>query len=278
MAIDIVGIFLRDTPYFRGKWRLQRFWERFLLREAAAQRLAHLPQGLTVATDLRIPYEREVWLQAEEWQDLCFLATLLKPGDCFIDVGANIGLWTLVAAAAVQAQGRVYAFEPNPQTFGKLQNNLDRNGVTGWVQAFPQAIADQPQTLNFICESEHNLSRLAARDEPGKTLAIAAVNLDHLYNQQPALPTVTGIKLDTEGSELAALQGAQQILAASAPWLIVEFNTTLLPSQTLANWEVYQFLTAQGYHAFRYDQEHPWAIEPEFTIAGYVNILFQKSA
>ena len=68
---DLIGNILRTTPPFRGKWRLQRVWERFLM--APDRRLARLPDGSSVEVEMAIPYERMVWLQAEEWHELQYL-------------------------------------------------------------------------------------------------------------------------------------------------------------------------------------------------------------
>ena len=83
-------------------------------------RIAHLPDGSILKVQLDVPYEQMVWLQDEEWDELRYLQNKLRPGDVFIDVGANIGLWTLVAATSVGPSGRVFSFEPNPTTFDRL--------------------------------------------------------------------------------------------------------------------------------------------------------------
>ena len=90
---------------------------------------------------------------------------------------------------------------------------------------------------------------------------------------------VTGIKLDTEGHELSALEGALRTIEASSPWLIIEFNTTLLASPTLADWQVYRFLAPLGYKPFVYKgADQAYEITDSFSIHGYCNILFQRNS
>lgn len=136
--MDIIGTILRITPPFRYKWELQKYWAK-TIRDV--NRVSVLPCGAAIETDMRVQYERQIWLQDEEWDEIAFLRTQLSAGDCFIDVGANIGLWTLTAASCVGQQGHVYSFEPNPTTFAKLRGNvfrgLPKTGFLGplWKQA-----------------------------------------------------------------------------------------------------------------------------------------------
>ena len=270
---DIIGNMLRITPWFRGKWRLIRVWERRL--PASERRLACLPDGSTVEVQMSIPYERMVWLQAEEWNELQYLRYRLRRNDAFVDVGANLGLWTLVAASAVGTVGRVFSFEPNPTTFRRLAANVERNGHSQVVSIFQQAVSRTNGSVSFKCAAEHNLSAIS--NEPGadNTISVQTVSLDSVLPESG----VSGMKLDTEGHELAALEGAARTIEKSWPWLIVEFNTTLLVSPVLGDWPVYHFLASLGYKPFTYSGPHEAkAITTQFSISGYCNVLFQRNA
>src|ERR1700730_14359329 len=123
--MDVFGHFLRLTPNFKGKWRLISYWSRNF-RETDL-RIAHLPTGERIHVDLALPFERMIWLQQEEWDDLLFLRAALRANETFIDVGANIGTWTLVGANAVGEGGCVLAVEPNPRTARRLGDNVRLN-------------------------------------------------------------------------------------------------------------------------------------------------------
>ena len=271
---DIFGNFLRMTPSFRGKWRLRRLWEGRL--PAGERRTASLPDGSTLDVELDIPYERMAWLQVEEWEELLYLKNKLSRGQTFVDVGANIGLWTLTAASAVGTGGRVFSFEPNPKTFAKLTANIRRNAVTCVVETFESAVTGSNCFVTFACEAAHNVSAITDI-EAANTIRVRAVSLDSLLGDRLAQSPIAGIKLDTEGHELAALEGAPGILQTNSPWLIVEFNTTLLPSKLLEEWSVYRFLTSLGYKPFVHApplQEK--SINGNYIVDGYRNILFQR--
>lgn len=272
---DILGHALRLTPPFRGKWRFQRAWERGL--RACSPRIAVLPDGSRVKVEMDVPYERMVWLQAEEWNELRYLRHKLRPGQVFVDVGANIGLWTLMAASAVGPGGHVFSFEPNPTTLAKLKANVSLNRRTAIVQTFPEAVSDDEGVALFSCHPQHNLSAIAYEPHQPDTVAVSTTSLDALVSNRRLAGPVAGIKLDTEGHELAALSGASRLLEMWSPWLIVEFNTTLLPSNVLQNWSVYQFLAAIGYRAFLYDApKQEVRVTDTLSIRGYRNVLFER--
>ena len=163
---DVLGNLLRVTPTFRGKWRLRRAWERTLV--AGDVRTASLPDGSILKVQLDIPYERMVWLQDEEWDELRYLHHKLRPGDVFIDVGANIGLWTLVAASSVGSCGRVFSFEPNPTTFDKLTDNIRFNKKDTIIEVFQEAVSKEEGVVSFVCDPQHNLSAISSRDCEGR--------------------------------------------------------------------------------------------------------------
>ncbi len=124
--MDILGQLIKKTPEFPGKAsRLVPFWMSNRDRRSIRQRA--LSGNMKISLDLSVPYEAMVWLEREEEDDLAIIRKLLKPGDVFVDCGANIGLWSLVASSVVGSRGKVFAFEPNPLTFRKLINNLEYN-------------------------------------------------------------------------------------------------------------------------------------------------------
>ena len=271
--MDIFGTLLKETPSFRGKSRLQRLWQRKIYNP---KRLAHLPCGMSVETDLAIPYERQVWLKAEEWDDLIFLRQLLSAGEQFVDVGANIGLWTLTAAEKVGENGRIFSFEPNPATFTKLQKNVERNKIQERVLLYQCAVSSKSGSEAFFCASEHNVSQLAEH-ERADAITVRIVDLDSLLEGAPCLNRIAGIKIDVEGHEFEVLKGAERTIRKHNPWIIVEFNTTSLQSKAISDWSVYNHLLAHGYRAWTYDKTQIYSLSPAFALDGYTNILFRKS-
>lgn len=274
---DMLGNFLRVTPSFRGKWRLREMWQRALA--SGDRRVARLPDGSILKVQLDVPYEQMVWLQDEEWDELRYLRRKLRPGDVFIDVGANIGLWTLVAASSVGPSGHVFSFEPNPTTFDRLLENIKLNGKASRVEALPKAVSADERVVSFACEQQHNLSAISSPGSDGvHTTKVSTTALDRLLTNDLVASRLAGIKLDTEGHELEVLLGASGLIEKRRPWLIVEFNTTLLPSDALGDWPAYRLLAEKRYRPFAYDRRgNEIEIGASYNLHGYRNILFVRS-
>lgn len=268
---DLLGDLLRLTPPFPGKWRLHTFWLTRLSRRADYARTAKLPNGLQVSVDLRLGYERMVWLQAEEWDELQYLTKKLSPGENFVDVGANIGLWTLVAAHTVGKAGKVISLEPNPSTFEKLASNVTLNCLDSVVELHKNAASNCHKRARFVCEPNHNLSSITTSNH-ANSIEIQTVTLDEILDLRP----IAGIKLDTEGHELEAIDGLSNTIAKFRPWLIVEFNSSHHDSATIRDWPVFKLLSSWGYRAYSYSRDaRETPIEPSLVVEGYCNVLFQ---
>ena len=270
--MDILGELLRVTPPLRGKWRLQHLWEKHV--EMRGHRVARLPGGARLAVDMAVEYERSVWLQREEWSDLRWLQGKLRQGDGFVDVGANLGIWSLVAATVGEA-GKVVSLEPNPTTFQRLRENVDRNGLGDTVELWQAAASRQEGTAAFTCEAQHNISALTPTggDLVG-AIQVRTACLDDLLDGR----SIAGIKFDAEGHEIAALEGAVRTIERCRPWLVVEFNTHLLPSNRLGEWSVYRLLASLDYVAYTFTGPNKEvAVPPTLTSQGYCNILFQRN-
>ena len=134
LLMDWLGHLLRATGHFRGRGRLTRYW--LNRRQPNDCRTAKLPGGAEIICEMNVPYEAMVWLGQEEPEDLRMLQRLLQPGQTFVDCGANIGLWSLVAATAVQPNGKVFAFEPNPRTHQRLTQHIEQNRFAATVATF----------------------------------------------------------------------------------------------------------------------------------------------
>lgn len=236
--MDLLGNFLRVAPPFKGRERVIRRW---LKRRRAGHRLRVLPGGAKIKCDMSIPYESMVWLGKEEEEDLAAVRRLLRPGETFVDCGANIGLWTLTAAAAVGAQGRVFAFEPNPMTFDKLSQNIRANAFEQMVMALCAACGRESGTMPLLCSEEHNNSRMAEETDDD-VMFVPVRALDAALHGK-----IAGIKIDVEGGEYDVLLGARGILGQSRPWLCVEFHAALAGTERLGNWRVHRFLRDLGY-------------------------------
>jgi FkbM family methyltransferase len=167
--------------------------------------------GMTGATG-------NIYTGLHEFEDMMFLLHLLRPGDVFADVGANVGSYTILASAVVGA--RSISFEPVPSTFLWLKQNVAINNAEDYVELYNSGIGKEPGVLKFTSGLD-TMNHVVTGEEGVETISVDIVRLDdQLKNRIPTL-----IKIDTEGFELAVLEGAVSILANPGLMaLIVELN------------------------------------------------------
>jgi FkbM family methyltransferase len=167
---------------------------------------------------------------------------VLRPGDTFIDVGANLGLMTLWAARLVGTSGHVHAFEPQPDTYAVLERHLALNGVRN-VTPHPLALGAAPGRHTLYERSD--VSRGAASMvRPEKAFGQTTVELDTLDHVLEAsqIGAVRMLKIDVEGWELEVLRGARRLLAhREAPVLCVE-SSRLCPVHEGGQADVYDVI------------------------------------
>lgn len=170
-----------------------------------------------------------------EATETSFVENVLQPGDTFLDIGANIGWFTITAANIVGAEGRVYAFEPRNTTFKYLEKTISSNDLNPRVQAFHCALGAEKGTLQIVWgtgTSNPGGTWLVSRKEVSDVLPttthtyqdIDVQRLDDVVN----VSRVDVIKIDVEGAEPLVLQGAETILRNCRPLVLSEINEELL--------------------------------------------------
>ena len=181
-----------------------------------------------------------------DFADMLFLMHLLRPGDLFLDVGANVGGYTILASAVAGA--RAIAFEPVPATFAELCRTLRVNGIEALAQPMQLGLGDVEQTLTMTAELG-GLNHIVTNREAAGTVAVPVRRLDDVLGDMPCRL----IKLDAEGFEMNILRGAPRTLAASSlAALIVELNGS---GERYGNSDasVHEAITAYGFAPFHYD-------------------------
>ncbi|RUM92938.1 MAG: hypothetical protein DSZ28_09060 [Thiothrix sp.] len=180
------------------------------------------------------------------------LDSIVKPGDVFYDCGANQGIFTLAAAKLVGGQGKVFSFEPQPYAIRCIKNNLELNNLDN-VTVTEAAVSDKAGSVTLDV-SQSNVAASIVNDFGGTdTLKVETVRLDDVADKYGDMPNV--IKLDVEGAEYMALQGAVDILEAAKPVLVLEVWDV---AHTLSQ-QSHKFLEKRGYctHLIREQQLIP---------------------
>lgn len=155
------------------------------------------------------------------------LERYVKPGDCCMDIGANLGYFTSVMAHLVGDKGEVVAFEPLPDNIKVLEENIALEGLTN-VRIEPKAVGDSIGTASLLIQGDTDFTGTASLTEfydwGGKrtTVSVPVVTLDSYVAGLRKSPSV--IKMDVEGAELLALRGARDLLSSLRPILLIEIH------------------------------------------------------
>jgi len=156
------------------------------------------------------------------------IGKVMITGDTFVDIGANIGYFTCMAAALVGADGSVYAFEPNLDNILLLKRSIFDNGFTN-VHLFPYAVAEESQTFKNDAGSSSNarIIDFTAEAVPGlyRPRIVEAVTLDETLSD---VSRIEMVRLKIEGAEPRAWQGMQDFVRRHRPVLLFEFSPELL--------------------------------------------------
>ena len=158
-----------------------------------------------------------------EPQVTAFLKRHLQEGMTFVDVGANIGYFTLMAATLVGRSGRTIAVECNPRNCELIYMSLHRSGFDD-VLVYPFAVSDTRKLMSFTSGFSNGVVNELAEDDQ-EAVIVPAVTLDSLLINEPRIDI---IKMDIEGSEAKAWQGMRQVIEKHRPVIMMEFFPSLL--------------------------------------------------
>jgi FkbM family methyltransferase len=172
-----------------------------------------------------------------EARDMRFTLDFLAPGDVFVDVGANVGVYSLLASSIPDVN--IEAFEPSPEAFSRLGENVRLNRLETRVTTYQTAVGDIDGVAR-LTQGRDCWNHLTAATD-GDALEVPIVRLDAVVPRSPR--RVSLMKIDVEGHEAAVLAGATATLCADHPALIVE-----------GEWEkVAPVVEPLGYAPFEYD-------------------------
>ncbi|HIG81051.1 MAG TPA: FkbM family methyltransferase [Verrucomicrobiales bacterium] len=152
-----------------------------------------------------------------------FFQTACREGMTFLDVGANIGYYTALAARAVGPTGKIIALEPDPESFKYLEQTIAANAV-GNVLAFPVAASDVPAKLPlFISHDNRGDNRMYSPGGKWPTVEVEAVPADDLLAENK-IETIDFIKIDVQGYEPKVIAGLRDTITRSPKLtLLTEF-------------------------------------------------------
>ena len=213
-----------DSPLI-GKGTISRSLSKLLIPKPTGELVARTVYGFDLLINPAIDNGVEhslYYFGTYEKGTLQFIREHLKPGQVFLDIGANIGLMSLFAAQCVGKQGHVYAFEANPETAKILRHNLHINAVKN-TDVIEKAIGNANGNIKLYANWQVNRGG-ATLIKPAEAKESYEVELTRIndFSELRELP-IAMVKIDVEGFELDVLKGMSDLLKReSPPMLIVE--------------------------------------------------------
>lgn len=223
LAIKAVRWFNDTCPWNQHKQSLTRWAKRRLPTAGGMQWFDDIHGGLKMGLDLAKVPDWRIYMHSYDVVMVQLLRRLLRPGDVYVDAGANLGLFTMLAARQVGPTGSVFAFEPVPSTFERLSEHVSRNELIH-VTALPKACGSEPgeATIHLFADAPIGHASLAELDNKTVSQAtkVEVVRIDDVVDRPAKF-----VKVDVEGAEWGAVKGAERVLTANArPHIVMEVN------------------------------------------------------
>lgn len=207
--------------------------------------------GFLMELDVSDRIQRLMYIKRSYETETCLaLIPHLKSAECFIDIGANVGYFSLLACA-VNSKARVLSVEPLPHNIEKLQKNRELNHFSK-MEILDVCISDHEGTTEFVIPpgDECGWGRIAYKEMfDGHRIQRTVDTVDRIVARLK-IQKVNVIKIDVEGFEFKALLGMEQTLLAHKPVICIELNEPCLQDLNTSGNEIFQWLIARDYSLY----------------------------
>lgn len=206
--------------------------------------------NLKLDIDFNKDVDFRIFIRKFEDQILYVFQKLLNPDSIVLDIGANIGLYSLIAAQKVKGENHIYAFEPAPKAYQNLLKNISLNKAFH-ITAHNCCIADFEGeiTLNICVDDAYNSIGTSPILQIQEQVNTPVITID-AFVEKYSLPKVDIIKIDTEGAEMLVFEGARKTLENFSPIIFFEINQKVLQGFDYSSKDLLIFLETYGYQIF----------------------------
>ncbi|BCX14784.1 MAG: hypothetical protein KatS3mg088_467 [Patescibacteria group bacterium] len=192
-----------------------------------------------------------VYTRLPEYWEMNFLLDNLNELSTFIDVGANIGVYTLLAASKIK-KGKIFSFEIDPRALKNLYENIRLNDLGNRVEVIEKVVSDKNGYESFVFSKESEVSHILTDEKENKNISkIASIKLDDFIDSRK-IRFVDFLKIDVEGAEYKVLKGLSKTLKGKRVGMILfELNSNLTRYGAGSN-DVFNLLSGFGYKVYSF--------------------------
>lgn len=214
-----------------------------------------IPGGSTISCDLSDHVQQRIYFLGLYEEILSYVFwNLIEPGMVVVDGGANVGQYSLLAAARVGSAGQVHSFEPVPEVFSRLRSSVTDNSLRN-ITLNQVALWNCEELIRIGMpeDMKNNLGAFTAGVPASNPTAVAvrAVGLD-TYARTQELTRLDFVKLDIEGAETNAIKGARRTLSRFRPTILMEVLRVGLSRMGSSVEELWHEMRTLGYRAWRF--------------------------
>ncbi len=215
------------------------------------------------------------WSGYHEYREFVFLNKFLKPEMVFVDIGANLGEYSMFAAKRL-TQGRVLAFEPLPKMWKLLEENAHLNNFTN-INIYKYGLSDREAVLPIheIEDLHEGLTTLFPGERTTRNVTEVPLKSFDTEVEKYAINRIDFIKCDIEGGELFALRGAQKSIEKFRPVVMVELNALTYASAGYSVKDVHDFFESLSYKPFEIIGEGELSLTVQNS--NFRNLVFKPS-
>jgi FkbM family methyltransferase len=243
--------YLRHTSIEKGRYRL------LTLMRPIGRKIGHTlgwrrirtKHGFLMDLNLQDWIPQAIFLMGEfEPTTTAIAKKLLRQGDKVVDVGANIGYFSLLFSQCVGSKGHVYSYEPVPQLASALRKNAELNKFEQKTLS-NLALSDHNGKARFYVGPDDN-SGLSSLRQPGNSSIVLDVDLARFDDIFSHAEDIALIKIDVEGAELAVLRGMEGYLCNKRPNILVEVTNKFLKEMGDSEQSLLAYLQSLGYNCY----------------------------
>jgi len=215
-----------------------------LIVDVNGYKLSLIPNDAGISTELAL-------FGTHEPLNTKMLASQLRKDMVCLDIGANIGYYTLLESKIVENNGKIIAIEPSPINFGQLQKNIEMEGATN-IEVYNLAGGDKDGKIKFLLKKQSNLSRIVSEDEikPSDNIVEVPIRKLDSFLEERSLDKLDFLRMDVEGYELNIYDGIRNSIRKFSPSMQIEVHAQNLGEKRTR--ELLEKLKEDGYETEYY--------------------------